>query len=611
MCELAAHLVEGVFGDVPVRQWVLTLPHRLRCKLAYDHALCRTVLAVFVRALLAFERRRARAHGIIGRGGAVTAIQRCGSALNTNLHVIATDGGTIGFSDSPTKTVEPAYAQSGLRLPARWDLIANSADNSGRLEALMVHHRRIALACIPATNDFGGSPDMYPSYGIRRVQAALLSDPELAKTTVELFEFDGSDPQQAAARLVDFDPAIVGFSAYMWSFPALLAIARFVKQALPTCKVVFGGPSARPSMFSLKPFADSLTFVDAIALGEGEDLMCEIASLPDLDDASLAQVRGIAVPTERGWRETGPRPEIDPLDRLVSPYELGIMPRDAANTGYIETYRGCPMACKFCEWGVLKDAKRVFSKEYLAHELRLLSDYDVFGAFHLDAGLNLNKRGFENLRDAEAEVGFFREHTLACEVYPTHMSNEQYAFLERCRTVYIGVGLQSFDAEVLRRVGRPFHERHFDKVIERLAGIAPVEVHLIMGLPGDTPEGFLRTFEKARQLPADLRVYPCLVLPDALMTRSDPDFNIQFDPYSLKMTSCLGWSEQALRDTWNYVVELACKGTSHPIIPQQSLHGEAMLATTYWTSFPLARSDRRHSPVAFNRLESISPASSI
>jgi hypothetical protein len=86
MAVLAAHLVDGVFGDLPVRQWVLTLPHRLRYALAYDPPLCRAVLGVFVRALLGFERRRARARGVVGRGGAVTAIQRCGSALNTNVH---------------------------------------------------------------------------------------------------------------------------------------------------------------------------------------------------------------------------------------------------------------------------------------------------------------------------------------------------------------------------------------------------------------------------------------------------------------------------------------------------------------------------------------------
>jgi hypothetical protein len=30
MAELAAHLVDGVLGGLAVRQWVLTLPHRLR-----------------------------------------------------------------------------------------------------------------------------------------------------------------------------------------------------------------------------------------------------------------------------------------------------------------------------------------------------------------------------------------------------------------------------------------------------------------------------------------------------------------------------------------------------------------------------------------------------
>jgi len=36
---------------VPVRQWVLTLPSRVRYALAWDHALCRAVVAVFVRAV--------------------------------------------------------------------------------------------------------------------------------------------------------------------------------------------------------------------------------------------------------------------------------------------------------------------------------------------------------------------------------------------------------------------------------------------------------------------------------------------------------------------------------------------------------------------------------
>jgi hypothetical protein len=46
MAERAARLVDHVFPDVPVRQWVLSLTHRLRYRLAWDHDLCRAVVAI-------------------------------------------------------------------------------------------------------------------------------------------------------------------------------------------------------------------------------------------------------------------------------------------------------------------------------------------------------------------------------------------------------------------------------------------------------------------------------------------------------------------------------------------------------------------------------------
>ncbi len=87
MNESAARLVDSVLPRVPVRQWVLSLPHRLRYLLAWDHALARAVLAVYARALLGFQRRRARRRGVrAGHGGCVTVIQRFGGGLNLNVH---------------------------------------------------------------------------------------------------------------------------------------------------------------------------------------------------------------------------------------------------------------------------------------------------------------------------------------------------------------------------------------------------------------------------------------------------------------------------------------------------------------------------------------------
>jgi hypothetical protein len=90
MTERAAHLVDHVFPDVPVRQWVLSLPYRLRYRLAWDHDLCRAVVAVFVRAVLRCLRDRACDDGAgDGRSGAVAVVQRFGGALNLNVHVHA------------------------------------------------------------------------------------------------------------------------------------------------------------------------------------------------------------------------------------------------------------------------------------------------------------------------------------------------------------------------------------------------------------------------------------------------------------------------------------------------------------------------------------------
>jgi Putative transposase/Transposase zinc-binding domain len=110
MAERAAQLVDHVLPDVPIRQWVLSLPYRLRYLLAWDHGLCREVVAVCVRAVLGSLRASARRDGVAdGRSGAVVIIQRFGGALNLNvhLHALVLDGvfahGDDGVRFHPTR----------------------------------------------------------------------------------------------------------------------------------------------------------------------------------------------------------------------------------------------------------------------------------------------------------------------------------------------------------------------------------------------------------------------------------------------------------------------------------------------------------------------------
>ena len=66
---------------------MLSLPFTLRYQLAFDATLTSAVLDVFIRSVFAGLRRAPAREGIAnGQCGAITAIQRFGSALNVNVH---------------------------------------------------------------------------------------------------------------------------------------------------------------------------------------------------------------------------------------------------------------------------------------------------------------------------------------------------------------------------------------------------------------------------------------------------------------------------------------------------------------------------------------------
>jgi Putative transposase/Transposase zinc-binding domain len=87
MNDVAAHLVDRVVPDVPVRQWVLSLPHKYRFLIAKDGRLVQAVLGIFIAVVFGSLNRAAKAQGVEDpRPGAITAVQRLGDGLILNLH---------------------------------------------------------------------------------------------------------------------------------------------------------------------------------------------------------------------------------------------------------------------------------------------------------------------------------------------------------------------------------------------------------------------------------------------------------------------------------------------------------------------------------------------
>ena len=118
MCNGAAHLVDHVLPDVPVRQWVLSVPFEFRLRLACRADAFGAVTSLFISEAFRWQRERAREEGLTKICyGALVMQHRFGSSLNlnTHLHAVLPDG---VFSRRPSGEVE----FHELRQPAPDDL---------------------------------------------------------------------------------------------------------------------------------------------------------------------------------------------------------------------------------------------------------------------------------------------------------------------------------------------------------------------------------------------------------------------------------------------------------------------------------------------------------
>ena len=131
MAETAALLVDEVLPERPLRQWVLSLPMALRFLLAIRPAVLSAVLGVVYRSISGHLLRQASLTRTTGPTGAVTLIQRFGSALNLNvhLHMIFVDGAyrTDGIA-SPVFHPVPPPDTAELQAP-----VQRIAERLGRL----------------------------------------------------------------------------------------------------------------------------------------------------------------------------------------------------------------------------------------------------------------------------------------------------------------------------------------------------------------------------------------------------------------------------------------------------------------------------------------------
>jgi hypothetical protein len=146
----ALNLVDHVLPDVPLRQFVVTVPFPLRFPLAFDGALLGQVVRIFVDTLDGWYRRRHIERGLPpGETGAVAVIQRANSdlRLSPHVHAICLDGVYSADRDGKGLMFHPAPA------PAQDEIESLVGRASKRILRFLQRRKVITLVTAPGDGE--------------------------------------------------------------------------------------------------------------------------------------------------------------------------------------------------------------------------------------------------------------------------------------------------------------------------------------------------------------------------------------------------------------------------------------------------------------------------
>ena len=292
---------------------------------------------------------------------------------------------------------------------------------------------------------------------------------------------------------------VVAFSTYIWNKSYNYALAKRIKEHNPNCVIIFGGPEVP---ITKRDIFERFPFMDVVAKGEGEITFKNLLECI-ADNVSYDHIEGLVINKNGVAVDTGESKRINALEDIPSPYLTGVFDKIMAETtgvewnATLETNRGCPYQCTFCDWGSLTYNK---VKKFSLH--RVFEELEWIGK---------NKCGFVSITDANFGMFVERDDAIADKLlevqntygYPysytiTWAKNQKPEVFNIVSKLIkspkfnsgLTVSVQSMDLDVLENIKRKNLDQH--KITEIFAMCdkhnVPVYTEIILGLPGETKE---------------------------------------------------------------------------------------------------------------------------
>jgi radical SAM superfamily enzyme YgiQ (UPF0313 family) len=375
--------------------------------------------------------------------------------------------------------------------------------------------------------------------------AAQTLDPKRFDTTPRF----AANQSELQTLLDQTGPGICLFSNYMWTRSANLELSRWLKQYSPLSLTLHGGPDTPAYLDSCKKFLEQHPEVDLAIHGEGEETVSELLNHWSQNPIYPDNIAGLAYLKAGKLIKTVPRARSENPNQYPSPYLNGIfesLDYQDWSSAPIESNRGCPYGCTFCDWGSATLQKiRLFEPERVAAEIDWLGRHGIAELWITDANFGIFERDVEITRiicQTKSKYGF---PTRIITNYAKNTKKHLVTMIEMLVDAGLLsngiVSLQTRDPDTLKAVNRTnIKTSEYDKLRKTFEDKhLPMSTQLMIGLPGSHRESFKQDLRFCFEQDIEVQIFRTVILPNSPMAAPEylANWELRYDETGMLLST--------------------------------------------------------------------------